>query len=115
MVKKKVDKKTDNKATDKKISEKDKIKEKDSNDKGISFNFSMKMDNEGLKGNGSFNPSEELSEEQKEILENLIKNSIQNMKMFMSPKINVQGVPRRFHNIFDFDEPRRYGSKVEFF
>lgn len=109
-----VKKKTNNKTTDKKTSEKDKIKEKAS-DKEISFNFSMKMDNEGLKGEGSFNPSEELSEEQKEIFENLIKDSIQNMKMFMGSKINVQRPQRRFHNIFEFSEPRRYGPRIEFF
>jgi len=68
----------------------------------ISFNFSMKMDKDGLTGNVS---AEGLGEDQKEVFESMIRDGLHNMN-----HINrVRQVYSKQHPLFDrlFDMPIR--------
>lgn len=59
-------------------------KENSEKDNSISFNFSMKMNKDGMNGNISCNPPKEMSEEDKASMERLMKQSIQTANMFMA-------------------------------
>ena len=87
--KKTIEKKKTKKMKDKNNEKESKKKSKKlSSDKSISFNFSIKIDEEGVNGNVSCTPPKDISEEDKETIEKLIKNSIERMGMFMSPHMH---------------------------
>ena len=86
-------------------------------DDSISFSFSMKMDKDGLKGDGSFLPPKNMSEGDRETMAKLIQKSIQDANMFMTQAQNEmmkerrdeQREDRRFEhsfNIFDMFNDR---------
>ncbi len=66
-----------------KVSSKKPARKKADNNE-ITFKFSMKMDDNGLSGEGSFKPAKEMSDEQREKIKNNIR-MIQKMLMVPNP------------------------------
>jgi len=86
---------TDKKTVKKKVVNKTKAKEDVKETKapvknGISFKFSMRIDKEGLSGNGEIEPDRELSEEEKQHLINLVKTTLGRMNGRPAPVIRRQ-------------------------
>ena len=91
-------------------------------DNSISFNFSMKMDKDGLRGDGSFLPPKNMSEGDKKNMAKLIQKSIQDANMFMTRAQNEmmrehrdeQREDRRFEHpldIFDMLNDRMFEDR----
>lgn len=105
--KKELKKKISKEELDKRKSSKEYLDKKSTEnlDNKMSFNFSMKMDDKGINGSGSFIPSQDVNDEQKKMIEDSMKNIMQSFqKMF----VTSQEVPRRKTN-------ERNVSMVDFF
>lgn len=120
---KKVDKKIDkkaNKKVDKRVDKKTKeaVKAKPSSDNGISFNFSMKIDEEGISGNATINPPKDMSEEDKKTLEMLITDGLEKARRMAMSQQRQPNMMRLMAGQVGRMNPnrglRRVNPKIEF-
>lgn len=75
---------------------------KGKDDNSISFNFSIKMDKDGIRGGGSFIPPKEMTEEDKENMACLIQKGMQDVNMFMTRAQNeMRKSQRTFEHPFN--------------